>query len=225
MRIMTNIRWYPFALLLLLIACSGESAEEGRSGAETDTATSGESGRSMTTDERSAAGLPAIDEDEDMVPEPFGDTGFSGTIRDRSGGGAGIEGGLARLAAVRTGSHGDRSESFDRIVFEFVERIPAWQIAYVDKPVRACGSGDPHWPAGDARLEIRFDGAVAHTDEGHPTVADRNRSPDLPNLKQLLLLCDFEGTVTWVLGVTSPEEYRVIELADPPRVVVDVRHR
>jgi hypothetical protein len=78
--------------------------------------------------------------------------------------------------------------------------------------------------AGDAWLEIRFVPAQAHTDAGEPTVTDRDRQPGLPIVKQIVSTCDFEGHVTWVLGVSSPNRYRVLELAAPTRLVIDVRH-
>ncbi|MBA4159064.1 MAG: hypothetical protein H0X65_16535, partial [Gemmatimonadetes bacterium] len=49
-------------------------------------------------------------------------------------------------------------------------------------------------------------------------------SYDYPVLKQLTLICDFEAQVEWVLGVSSPNRFRVIELHEPARLVVDVRH-
>jgi hypothetical protein len=36
-------------------------------------------------------------------------------------------------------------------------------------------------------------------------------------------VCDFEGNVEWVLGVRHPSRFRVTELSDPWRVVVDVK--
>ena len=56
------------------------------------------------------------------------------------------------------------------------------------------------------------------------TVQDRNRRPNLTNLRQLVLTCDFEAQVAWVLGLGSPNPYRVMELENPARLVVDVRH-
>ena len=66
--------------------------------------------------------------------------------------------------------------------------------------------------------------ANAHTEEGRPTVAERERTPSLPVLSELELTCDFEAVVTWVLGVGSPNRYQVREMNSPPRLVVDVRH-
>lgn len=126
----------------------------------------------------------------------------------------------ATLVAVRTGSH----DGFDRTVFEFDERVPGYHIAYIDRPVRKCGSGNTTQMAGDGWLEVRMSPANAHTEEGRPTVAERERMPNLPALAELKLTCDFEAVTTWVLGVESPNRYQIHELNNPPRLVVDVRH-
>ncbi len=66
--------------------------------------------------------------------------------------------------------------------------------------------------------------ARAHTEDGRSTVTERERMPNLTVLSELELTCDFEAVLTWVLGVESPNRYRVHELTGPPRLVVDVRH-
>jgi hypothetical protein len=38
------------------------------------------------------------------------------------------------------------------------------------------------------------------------------------------LTCDFEGKVVFVLGLVSKKPYRVVELQNPTRLVVDVKH-
>lgn len=124
------------------------------------------------------------------------------------------------LVAVRTATH----DGFDRTVFEFDERLPGYHIEYIDQPVRKCGSGKVTPLAGDGWLEVRMYPANAHTEEGQPTVTERERMPNLPVLAELELTCDFEALVTWVLGVESPNRYQVRELSSPPRLVVDVRH-
>ncbi len=128
------------------------------------------------------------------------------------------DGAVAVLGAVRTGRH----EGYDRVVFE-LDRIPGWEVEYVDRPVTACGSGEAVPVAGDAWLEVRMTSAAAHTEAGAPTVKDRDRKLDLGVARQLVGTCDFEGHVTWVLGVSNPGRFRAFELADPPRLVVDVQ--
>jgi hypothetical protein len=126
----------------------------------------------------------------------------------------------ARLIAVRTATH----DGFDRTVFEFDEHLPGYHTEYIDQPVRKCGSGKVAQVAGDGWLEVRFYPARARTEEGAPTVAERERMLNMPVLSELELTCDFEVVVTWVLGVQSPNRYRVRELSSPPRLVIDVRH-
>lgn len=126
----------------------------------------------------------------------------------------------ATLVAVRTGTH----DAFDRTVFEFDERLPGYHVEYIDRPVRKCGSGHVTQMAGDGWLEVRMSMAHAHTREGQSTIAERERTPNLPVLSELALTCDFEGVVTWVFGVESPNHYRVQELSRPPRLVIDIKH-
>lgn len=128
----------------------------------------------------------------------------------------------ATLKAIRTGRH----EGFDRIVFEFAgDEMPGYHLEYIDKPVRACGSGNVVPLAGDGWLQVRFEPARGNTDEGKPTLSSRELSPRLPNLLELKSTCDFEGQVEWVAGVGSPNGYRVLELEKPARFVVDIKHK
>lgn len=128
---------------------------------------------------------------------------------------------VAVLREVRVAEHA----GFDRVVFEFSgPDAPGHHVEYIDRPVRRCGSGQVAPLAGDGWLEVRMSPVRAHTEEGRPTVEERERRPGLPVLLELELTCDFEAVVTWVLGVASPNRYRAVELADPPRLVIDVRH-
>jgi hypothetical protein len=127
----------------------------------------------------------------------------------------------ATLRAVRTA----RNEGWDRVVFEFDgAAVPGYRVEYVDRPVTRCGSGHETQVAGQGWLEVRITPAQAHTEAGRVTVAERERKLALPVLRELEQTCDFEGDVTWVLGVASPNRYRVSELTGPARLVVDVRH-
>lgn len=125
----------------------------------------------------------------------------------------------AILQAIRTARH----EGWDRVVLEFEGAVPGYEIEYVDRPVRRCGSGDATDLAGDGWLEIRVTPAHAHTEAGVATVERRERHFVLPVLREMEMTCDFEAHVTVVLGVASPNPYRVTELSSPARLVVDVR--
>ncbi len=128
----------------------------------------------------------------------------------------------AVLTDVRTGRH----DGFDRIVFEFRgDEMPGYHLEYIDKPVRACGSGNVVPLPGDGWLQVRFEPAVAHTEEGKPTLAFRELAPKMPNLLELKSTCDFEAQVEWVAGVGSPNHFRVVELKGPTRLAVDIKHK
>ena len=129
--------------------------------------------------------------------------------------------GAVMLSEVRSAAH----PNYDRVVFEFEgAELPSYKIEYIDKPVRACGSGNVVPFQGDAWLSVLFTGANAHTEAGEPTIKDRMRSPNITIVKDLKLICDFEAEVEWVMGAASPNKYRVLELKNPTRLVVDIKH-
>lgn len=129
---------------------------------------------------------------------------------------------VAVLSAVRSAGH----NGYDRVVFEFEgAELPGYKIEYIDKPVRACGSGNVVPLAGDGWLEIKFYPANAHTEEGKPTVENRAFAPNHTIIKEIKSTCDFEAEVAWVLGVASPNHYRVLELKNPTRLAVDIKHK
>ncbi|MFP2927509.1 hypothetical protein ACLESO_20395 [Pyxidicoccus sp. 3LG] len=124
------------------------------------------------------------------------------------------------LRSVRAGQHAD----FDRVVFEFDgPQLPGYRLEYVDKPIIQCGSGDETPVAGQGWLQVTLTPARGHDDKGQATVAEREMKPRLPVILELERTCDFEGEVTWVLGNKGPNKYRVMELHDPTRLVVDVQ--
>jgi hypothetical protein len=125
------------------------------------------------------------------------------------------------LEDVRLGRHA----GYDRIVFEFRHgSMPGYHIEYIDKPAYSCGSGEAVWLAGDGWLRVSFDATQAHDDQGRSTVGYRGRVVNLPIVKEVQNTCDFKGEGTWVLGVSSPNNYRVLKLKHPTRLVVDIKH-
>jgi hypothetical protein len=125
-----------------------------------------------------------------------------------------------KLVGVRWARH----PTFDRVVFEYDDSVPGYHVEYIDRPIRQCGSGDTTPVAGDAWLLVKTSPADAHTEAGRPTIPWREQNAELGVLREIERICDFEAEVAHVLGVASPNRYRVLELAAPPRLVVDVRH-
>lgn len=128
---------------------------------------------------------------------------------------------VTTLEAVRHAAH----EGYDRIVFEFDGPLPGYKVSYATPPVHQCGSGENVVVQGDAVIKVNMYPANAHTEAGQPTVATRDYLLSGRNVKQFKLICDFEAVVEWVVGVSVRAEYRVLELSDPVRLVVDVRQK
>lgn len=128
--------------------------------------------------------------------------------------------GVNTLISVRTST----SSGYDRIVFEFSSpEMPAWHAEYVDRPVYKCGSGDVAPLEGDAWLKLNLEPVNAHTEEGKATIGWREKKYDnYRNLLELERTCDFEAVNSWVAGVKSPRKYRVMELKNPTRIVLDI---
>lgn len=214
------------ACALSLAACGGdpaanENSTRPRAGATVTAATpAATAGATPSATAEAAASPTATPSPGEAAPEQGerSEEDFRGTVGavEKEGGGAAP----ALLRVVRTASR----EKFDRVVFEFEgARLPGYHVEYVDRPVRQCGSGEVVPVAGDAWLRVRLTPANAHTEAGEATVKDRNRRLNYPNLKELKSLCDFEAEVEWVLGLASPNRYRVLELTNPARLVIDVK--
>ena len=128
--------------------------------------------------------------------------------------------GAPTLLNVRTA----RQDGYDRIVFEFDTHVPQWRAEYVDRPQYECGSGEAVRLEGDGWMQVSFEGANAHTEQGQPTNAPRHvADPAGANLREMRRICDFEAQVQYVIGVGSPNEYRAFQLTGPARLVVDIQ--
>ncbi|HLM68704.1 MAG TPA: hypothetical protein VK358_14290 [Longimicrobium sp.] len=112
---------------------------------------------------------------------------------------------------------------FDRVVLEFAgASVPGYRVEYVDG-AHQCGSGDAVRTAGDGTLAITLRGTQAHDERGQATVSPRERRLQMPLIKEYEFSCDFEGVTQVVLGVATPNRYRVTELQNPTRLIVDVQ--
>ena len=126
----------------------------------------------------------------------------------------------ALLVDISTGLH----EGFDRIVFEFEEGLPGYRIQYVEPPIRGEFSGLPVEIAGNAFLRVSFRSAAGFDPlTGEPTYhGPLEIATGLPSLLEAEGTGDFEGVLTWVLGLAEEVDFRVLELEDPFRVAIDV---
>lgn len=112
-------------------------------------------------------------------------------------------------------------DGYDRVVFTFEGPLPGYQVRYVPRVTDAGGRRLP--VAGAAFLEVVFEPARAHGPDGRPTFPDGTLTPGSPALRQVRFAGDFEGQVSFGLGVAARGGFRVSELRNPARVAVDVR--
>ena len=137
----------------------------------------------------------------------------------------------ALMVDVRTGSPVNlitgELEEFDRITFEFEDGLPGYLIEYVEPPITEDASGLPVEIEGGAFLRITFrDAAGFDPLTGVPTYTGPFEIADgKPALLEAERTVDFEGVLTWVLGLTEAVDFRVIVLESPSFVVaIDVAH-
>ena len=121
------------------------------------------------------------------------------------------------LVDVRAGRH----PGFDRVVFEFQGAVPEHHVRYVDQLVED-GSGNPVSVAGNADLEVVFQGANAHKADGTPSVGPRRFSPVLTAVKEVAQIGDFEAVVSYGIGLDRRRPLTVSTLSGPSRLVIDV---
>ncbi|WP_051173812.1 AMIN-like domain-containing (lipo)protein [Amycolatopsis orientalis] len=124
----------------------------------------------------------------------------------------------ATLVAIRAAHHTD----FDRVVFEFAGPLPAERDAVYVPEVIGDPSGNPVPIVGDAFLRLRMASAVGHNDNGDITYGPPRRTYALPNVMQVVNAGDFEGVLTFGIGLARQASFRLFTLTGPSRVVLDI---
>lgn len=130
--------------------------------------------------------------------------------------------GMAPPVCTLVDVRADEHPGYDRAVFEFADCMPGYRVEYIDAAA-GCGSGLPEAVAGSAILQVNANPAMAHNDAGETTVPSLELTPGLTSILELDSTCDFEGYVTWAIGLSVPADFRVIELTEPFRLVGDVQ--
>jgi hypothetical protein len=112
-------------------------------------------------------------------------------------------------------------EGYDRVLFTFEGPMPGYQVRYAPRVTDAAGERLPL--RGQAFLAVAFEPARAHDPDGEATFPTAALTPGYPALRQVRFAGDFEGQVSFGIGVADRGGFRVSELRNPTRVVVDVR--
>ena len=127
---------------------------------------------------------------------------------------------MPMLVAIRTGSH----DGYDRVVLEFRNDLPSWRVGYVDQVTSESGATVPL--EGEASLFVQVDPAWGHDQNTPPYEATytgpRSLTPRYPTLRQVRWVDEFEGHLTFGIGLARQVGFRVLELRGPARLAIDV---
>jgi hypothetical protein len=127
-------------------------------------------------------------------------------------------GGQAQVSHLRVACHA----TYDRFVVEAKFGTPRYDVRYVKRIIED-GSGKPVHLLGSKRIRILLRNARGHT-QGGTNLLPGAKTPRCPNLRQVKTAGDFEGIVTFGLGLRHKTGFRVFRLTGPKRLVVDVLH-
>jgi hypothetical protein len=141
------------------------------------------------------------------------DTVGSFTCTDQSGGVAGT---AATVSAVRIAHH----DGYDRLVLGFAtsNTMPQYQlIQQATSHFVRDASGQPVTLDGSAGIHVVL--RNADIIPGAPT----DLKPELPAIREVKQIGNFERVVSYGVGLAGPACFRVVELSGPTRLVIDVQ--
>ncbi len=118
----------------------------------------------------------------------------------------------------------------DRIVFTFGSSTgipsgtdPTGELKPTTPPFSLAGSGAQVDVAGHRFIAVTFRGMAIADEQGNPSYTGPDDiKPTALAVRELRLVDDFEGVVTWIVGVDGPGCVAVTRLTGPDRVVVAV---
>jgi hypothetical protein len=115
-----------------------------------------------------------------------------------------------------------RRSTYDRVVWEFRGGLPATRFIRYVPELLGDASAEPVRIAGSAILELSLSHADAHNAAGDAT-ASRRLVLGGGNVIEIAQAGDFEGTVSYGVGLAKRQTFRLFTLRSPDRVVLDVR--
>ncbi len=138
---------------------------------------------------------------------------------------------MAQLTAVRTAHH----PGFDQITFQYaapvtggaLARVPAYTVSSRSTAAFSRdASGQTVALEGSAGLLIVARGTSAWDNLATPArqtyTGGVDLKPQLPSLRELAVVGDFERVLSWGAGLSSTACFRVTELSNPARLVVEI---
>ncbi|MGW5364577.1 AMIN-like domain-containing (lipo)protein [Actinopolymorpha pittospori] len=115
-----------------------------------------------------------------------------------------------------------RGSGVETVTFTFADTkvLPQYRVGYVDV-VRAHPEDDPIAVEGTAFLDVSF--SLTNPNIRGRLAVPPDLSPELPTVRQILLVRNLGGSLRFAVGLQTRAEFRVRELKEPTRLVVEVR--
>jgi hypothetical protein len=182
--------------------------------------------------------VPALSLAGVLVAGTIGCTWVDGTEAARSGAVDGSDGGSVTGAskAFAESPRGNDSDASARLVgldakqssgvesmtFTFADTkvLPKYLVKYVDA-VRQHPEGDPVALPGSAFLQVGF--ALTNPNTHGRLSVPPDVAPAQPLVKEILLVRNLDGDLAFGVGLDRRAPFRVRELSEPTRLVVEVR--
>ena len=127
------------------------------------------------------------------------------------------------LMDIRFGAH----PGFARIVFDITgSGTPMYHVRYENPPFFTDGEGAEIEINGEAFLVVTMSPVVSYNPESEEFelvyTGERELYPGLAPIVEVINTGDFEGQMTWIIGLTGQKGFRVEVLQDPLRLVIDI---
>ncbi|CAN5403403.1 hypothetical protein BH20ACI1_BH20ACI1_18460 [soil metagenome] len=127
----------------------------------------------------------------------------------------------AALCRVRVAKH----KGFDRVVFQFDDGKPQYVIGYLPSNIYSTEGGDHEIKiAGNVFMVVNIYGMGMVEDMPCLLKSYPEKKLNFPSLMQMQEGVWFEGIRDFIIGVKGEKPFRVQELRNPSRLVIDFKH-
>ena len=118
-----------------------------------------------------------------------------------------------------------KQKGFDRVVFEFDKGKPKYVIQYLPSNIYSSDAGDEEIKiSGNVFMQISIYGMPQMEDLPCKLQSYEKRKLNLRAIRQIKGEVWFEGIRDFLIGVKAKKPFRIQELANPSRLVIDFKH-
>jgi len=134
----------------------------------------------------------------------------------------------ASATALLTNVHETGDRCVDHVVFDFTGKTagpPGYVLTYTTSPVTADASGAQVNVAGNAVVLVKIQpGSTFDFEAGRPTYTGPKRIAvtGANHVRELVQTGDFEGVLTWAIGLDTKRPFSVQATATPKQLVVTI---